>query len=927
MSPRRQHLVRRARLNERLSAGLHHPLTVIVAPAGWGKTTLLGDWCDEQQAGTPEPLPSIAWLALDEGDNDLARFLRYVIAALQGVHPDLVRPTPANLGSQEVPSPEAFLTLLLNDLAGLPQDVVLVLDDYHLITSTPIHAALGFLLDHLPPRMHLFIATRSDPPLPLPRLRARGQLVEVRAADLRFTHAEAATFLEETMHLGGVAEEVAALEARTEGWIAGLQLAALALQGHGDSRTFIEGFTGSHRYIADFLLEEVFRRLPERVQIFLLHTSILHRLTGSLCDHLTGEQDGDAMLEHLERANLFVFPLDMEHSWYRYHRLFAELLRHQLQQQGAEHVRALHRCAAEWFEQQAHEVFPERHSGRVTGRPSGWDMSLITEAIDHALAAQDWERAAGLIENIADIIMWQRGERASMHRWLAAIPDEITRSRPRLCLVQAWASLWSGRLDAVESHLSDAESAIADDRRRRPGPLDDQDARASARAIRGELAAIGAELAHFRGDLTRSLDLSHRALENLRADEKALRGIAMAVQADAHAASGEVIAATRVYQDASASLEGAGRLVPALVCGGHLTRLQAMQGQLHQAAETYEEVRQRAEAYGLERSPALGMAMVWMGDILREWNDLGAAREYLVDGIALGRQWEALAEHMVAGAISLARVHQASGDLRAAHRVLEEQLRRPREHDARGLGRLAAYRARLWLAEGRIAAAAQWARNAGLDGNDEPNFHRESELVTLARILVVHEEWDQAARMLSRLCHAAEAGGRLSTVIETLVLQALASEGRGDPAEASRLLEQALTLAEPGGYIRIFLDEGAHLAALLRRIDPRGIVRRYLDTLLAAFDGRDARARVAGATAVGEVASCGLIQPLVDALSERELEVLRLIAAGRSNREIARELIVTVGTVKKHINNIFGKLRVQSRTQSVARARELRLLP
>jgi LuxR family maltose regulon positive regulatory protein len=893
---------------------------VVSAPAGFGKTTLLSAWI------ALDPMP-IAWLSLEEDDNDPVRFLRYLIAALQAVDARIGTSALAALQSAQAASSEGVLPGLLNELADVAGDFALVLDDYHLITSGSIHTALTFLLDRLPPQMHVVIATRSDPPLPLPRLRARGQLIEIRSADLRFTLAEAMVFFQETMALALAADDVEALVERTEGWIAALQLATLALQAQEDSRTFIAEVTGSHRYIAEYLLEEVLRHLPDRAQTFLLQTAILDRLTGALCDSLTLEQDGEDMLAYLERTNLFVVPLDTQQRWYRYHRLFADLLRQQLQQQGAERVRALHRRAAEWYEQQAHGVPTDTVGAASVDHGSSWNVGMATEAVDHALAAQDWERAAHIIEGIADLLLWQRAELTTLVHWLAALPDEISRSRPRLNLIQAWALLWSRQVDAVETHLRAAEDPLADDYPREEGSSAGSTAGASARAIIGEAAVIGAELARMRGDLPRSFALAHRALAALPAHDGALRGIATAVQADAYVANGEVTAAATAYEEASGLLEGAGRLVPALIARGHLVQLHAMQGQLHQAAESYLLTRQVAATHGMERWPVMAVAMVRMGDVLREWNDLEAAREHLVEGLKLGQQWEAMAEHLVAGSISLARVHQALGDLPGAHGVLEDQIGRLAGEGDQRRRQVEAYRPRLWLAEGKVARAAQWAAQARLDPHDEPAFQRETEQVTLARILLAQGRWEAALSVLGRLGRAAETAGRLCTVIETLVLQALAFEGQNDSAEASSALEQALVRAEPGGYIRIFLDEGEPVACLLRRIEPRRIAAQYVETLLDAFDAGETGDQSDGTMVVRGRTSPARDQVLVEPLSEREIEVLRLIAAGKSNREIARELIVTLGTVKKHINNIFGKLAVHSRTQAVARARELHLVP
>lgn len=879
-------------------------LCLVSAPAGSGKTTLLTQWITVRQ------VPA-AWLSCDDGDDDPARFWRYLIAAVQTLDPKAGEEALTALQSPQPAPGESILPVLLNDLAGIDEDFALVLDDYHVVTTEAIHTGLGFVLDHLPPRMHLVIATRADPPLSLPRLRARGQLVEVRGRDLRFHGEEAAAFLEETMGLSLPAEEITALQAKTEGWIAGLQLTALALRGQEDSRAFVEGLTGSQRYIAEYLLDEVLSGLPDRVRTFLLQTSILDRLTGSLCDFLTGGEDGAAALDQLERSNLFVVSLDPQNRWYRYHRLLTDLLRQTLRQQGAETVRALHRRAAEWYEAQAASA--EARSGGSVGQRSDWEVGLAADAIDHALAAQDWERAGRVIEQIADTLLWQRGELSLLSRWLAALPAWAIPSSPRLDLVRAWVLLWSRQVDALETHLKSAGLVAAEAQ-----PIAEM-----PRALRGEAAVIGAELARMRGNLPHSLDLSRRALDDLPSESQPLRGIATAVQADALAATGDVVAATRAYADASSLLESAGRLVPAVIARGHLVLLLAVQGQLHQAAQSYRSVLETAGAYRMDRSPALAVAMVRMGDVLREWNDLEQAKEHLVEGLALGQRWNAMAEHLVVGSISLARVFQALGDRSAAHDVLDNQGRRLAGGHQQS--EIEAWRARLWLAEGNIAAAAQWAEQAGVDPSAAPAFQRETEQVTRARILLAQGNWEEATAMLHRLRRAAETAGRVSTVIETLVLQALAHEGRGGPDQAIGSLERALVLAEPGGYVRVFIDEGEPIASLLRHMVLGGAEPRYIGTLLAALDAREAgkgssspRTRV-GATGARDQ---GLIEPL----SERELEVLQLIAAGKSNREIARELIVTVGTVKKHINNIFGKLDAHSRTQAVARARELNLV-
>ena len=885
----RSELVPRPELVERLNKGLGiggpakasfaRRLTLISAPAGFGKTTLLSEWLRGKREATPPQ--QTAWLSLDPGDNDPARFLAYFIAALQQLSPGLGEGMLSAYRSPQPPPTEALLAALINELAGLPAPAILVLDDYHLIEAPPIHDLLGFLLDHLPPRMHLVIATRADPPLPLARLRARGQLAEMRVSDLRFTPAEAAAFLNQATGRDLAAEELAALEARTEGWIAGLQLAALSMerqqsQGAGDISGFIRAFAGDDRYVVDYLMEEVLQGQPQEIQAFLLQTSILSRLSAPLCDTLTGHSNSQVTLRALERANLFVIALDQKRAWYRYHQLFSDLLRQRLEQSQPDRIPVLHQRASEWYEE------------------NGWE----SEAIDHALAAEDFERAAQLIMRTCWGMLAQ-GERATLLGWLEALPDHLVRSRPRLCLTAAWGFLAAMELEAVEPCLKDAEQAV------RAAPLADQ-----VPALLGEIATIRTTLASLRGDVPQIIELAHQALAQLPEENVFLRGMVTNVLGTGSEASGETVAASQAFAQAADLCRQAGNPVVALISLCNLGRMQELQGQLHQADDTYRQAVRFGAEQGEQPLPVTGLAHVGLAGLRLEWNDLSTAAHHLQEGLQLGRRL-GIVEILVVGHTVLAQLHQAQGERSAALEAIgeAEQLARRYQVSAGSAARMAANQARLWIAQGDLAAAVRWALKSGLAPDAEPAYPREFEQITLAWLLLAQGDAAQAARLLERLLAAAETQGRLGSEIEILALLALARQGLGETEGAQAALVQALSPAEREGYVRTFVDKGRPMANLLRRVDASAVAPEYVSRLLAAFGP-----------------SASVAQPLVDPLSERELEVLRGIAAGLSNREIAAELVITVGTAKWHVNNIFGKLQVKRRTEAVARARELGLL-
>lgn len=875
----RANLVTRSRLLARLEEGLRlgRRLTLVSAPPGFGKTTLLREWVGGTQR-------RIAWLSVDEDDNDAARFLRYVIAAL--AHADdhvaraLLQPSPSA-------SPQELLIALINDLTEIGAELLLVLDDYHLIHEFAVHDLVAFLLTNQPPGLHVVIGTREDPPLPLARLRARDQVTEIRERDLRFTLEEATAFLNQTMGLGLSAQSIASLASRTEGWVTGLQLAGLALrQLAGAADTFVAAFAGDDRYIVDYLMAEVLNREPESLRSFLRQTSILDRLCAPLCDALTGRNDSQAVLERLESANLFLVPLDNRREWYRYHVLFAESLRLTLDPQER---LALHRRAAEWYERN----------------------EMVAEAVPHSLAAQDWERTAHLIEQIARQAL-KRGETSTLARWLQALPQAVTRSRPRLCLAYAWVTLASGRLDVVEQWVRATLQAASPD-----------DA-----PIHGEVTATRALVAVLKGDTPGAIQLARQALDNLPEDDLFLRGLVAMNLGLAYDAQGDMAQASQVYSQAQAIGQASGNDLVSLMSASQLADIKVLQGKLHEAAAMYRQIIQSAES-GKQLSIA-SMAYISMGRLLYEWGELDDATHHLSTAIELSQQWKS-ADMPATCLVHLAHIRQAQGDAKGARDLLGQAEQALQGHiiSPPTVSTVRAFQARLWIRQGNLEAARRWAQEYQARPSDipcYPGYLRQIEGATCARVLIAQGKPEAALQLLDLLMQAAEAAGQTGNVIELLALKALALQARGQSAQAMTTLERALTVAEPEGYLRTFVDEGEPMRLLIS--DFRLWIERqsrgkdqnligYADRLLAAF------ARLAP---MPQSKISNLKSTMVEPLSERELEVLRLIAEGLSNAEIAAKLVIAQGTVKRHINNIYGKLGVGSRTQAIARSRELGLL-
>jgi LuxR family maltose regulon positive regulatory protein len=892
--PARPRLVARPRLTRQLDAVTGHKLTVISAAAGYGKTTLLSEWA--RSGNVP-----VAWLSLGPEDNDPVRFWSYVVASIQAC----TRP------ESKVQSPKSGrgdfglwtsgsrpgVTALVNRVAAFPEQVVLALDDYHLIESQAIHDGVSFLLDHMPPTMHLVIAGRTEPPLLLNRLRARDELLELHAADLRFMPDEAERFLADVMSLDLEAGGAALLESQTEGWVAGLQLAALALKGGDNLAGQVRGISAGHPYILGYITDEVLRRQPGEVQAFLLQTSILDRFCAPLCDAIMGEPGSDGMIRVLESANLFIVPLDAEGRWYRYHYLFAEFLRAQLVQTRPQQASDLHRRASAWFE----------------------ERKLTSEAIKHALAAEDFEWAAGLIDRAAEVMV-QRGELVTITAWLDALPEQMVRARPGLSIWYAWMMLLTGQVDAVEPRLLDAErgtrarsDAVADSENPPPvGWLNPSYA---------QIAIIRAFVAGTRGEPAEAIRYSSAALDYLNTgpDMKTLRSLALMNLGQAHYLRGEIDAATTVLIEAQAISRPAGLMYNTVGASGYLAALQIAKGRLHHAHKLYRQaLRLSLDGDGQPLPPAV-VAYAGLGSLEYEWNHLDEAWACLLQGIGLG---EASGEYgpLIEGYITLARVRSATGDAKSAQEMLDKAEQVALRSGPNGnSNRVAAWRARLCLAVGDLQAAVRWAREfadeAGLEATAGMNlplpYSRRMEHATLVRVLMAEGNFEEAHAQLMTLRQDAEAGGRLGESIELLALEALAWRARGRAAQALRALGQALSLAEPEGYVRTFVDEGQPMAALLRAYEREatGRAQRYTRRLLEAFP--EERATLAA---------------LVEPLTEREIEVLLLLAGNLSYQSIARKLIVTENTARWHIKNIYRKLHVNRRAAAVERATALGFL-
>jgi LuxR family maltose regulon positive regulatory protein len=877
--PLRPNHISRPRLTNQLDRALDMGccLILVSAPAGSGKTTLLSEWATNNDL-------AFAWLSLDKADNDPLRFLSYLAAALQSIEPgigadvlDEMRASGVVSGSRSFQI-ESILTILLNDVTDLADNFLLVLDDYHLIEAPAIHAAVSFLLEHQSAQMHLVIASRTDPPVPVALLRGQGQLIEMHAIDLAFAPDEVATFLNESMGLSLSPEQVTALQRRTEGWIAGLQMAALSIQGRGDASDFIQAFTGSHRYIIDYLTEEVLGRQTEDVQTFLKQTAILNRLTGSLCDAVTLRDDGQWTLESLEAANLFIVPLDEERQWYRYHQLFADALQSRLRASDTDLIEELHQRAAVWFEKQG----------------------FIEYAIRHAAAGNMLETAATLVETNANAMLG-RGELFTLLDLIELLESQAD-MRPWLCIYKSWALALSGQLDQADRWRQKAEAVIAASK-----------VKPSQRML-GHIAAVQFYCDSYRGKTDTAFAYAQRALEYLPEDEQIARSIVASTIGSSLRFVGEYTQALEALEATRQKAREAGNHYLELYALTTLSAVAYYQGQLHQSCRFAQEALQMSTQPSGQMLPSTSWALKGLGLIHYEWNDLEAAEEYTQLAVDLGPKWGEPIEltHML---LLLSQIKLAKRDLAGAKDAFEKGEEVIQSHSVSpGLVNwVKAQQARYWLKLGDTEAAVQWVQDSGLSTEDEISSFRMSQYRNRARVYLATGKYEKALRLLIRLQEHVEAAGRTRSLIQTLVLRALAHQALNDTPQALGALKRALDLTQSEGYIRMFVDEGEPMARLLRLALSEGVNPNYISRLLAGFP------EPTEPSATGDYA-------LVEPLSERELEVLRLIAAGLSNQEIAQELVIAVSTVKSHINHIYGKLGVKSRTQAIAKAQSLRLL-
>jgi LuxR family maltose regulon positive regulatory protein len=831
----------------------------------------------------------VGWLSLDAADNDPAFFWSYFIAALQSVHPEIGKPALSMLRSPQPPPVVWILNTLINELAKTQTEFALVLDDYHEIDNQSIHELMSYLVENMPPQMHLFISTRIDPPLPLARLRARGHMIELRAADLRFTSGEATEFLNEMMNLGLSHSQVETLEARTEGWIAGLRMAALSIRTTNDVTAFIDSFGGGTRHIFDYLIEEVVdRQLPD-IRDFLLRTSVLDRLTGPLCNAITGRNDSREVLQRLERGNLFLVPLDDNNQWYRYHQLFSDLLQAQMIRQRPDLISELHSKASRWFEGEG----------------------LTVEAVNHAMASQDWDRVKELIEPRVKIMIAQN-RYATVAEWLSKMPGEFVAEHPWLCVLGAWASLFLGRYEDVQRFVQWADAIL-------PERLEEYDKEIMDwHSIRAYLLTLRAFLNLSSNDLIGTIDLCHEALTHAPTDDILLFSTVMLSLGVAFTASGDLESGYVHFKEAAAKAKATANYYYESAATAHMADVEAQMGHLHKAAHTYRQAIQIAEEWGSgECAPVASYALMGLSEVLYEWNKHDESASLLARGLQLG-EMSGESEFMVKGLIVLARLANAQekpDDVREALARAWEVAPTDISLDYRS-SQVSSWEARLALSEGKLADAINWAANVehGLTTAKIPDYRSEVKYLTLARVKIASGETQGIPESLERLHQAMKENKRMGGVIEVMILKALALQAQGRLDEAIVALHSALSFAKPEGYIRIFVDEGEPMARLLRHAAAEGTELDYVTKLLSAL----------GARTQPEKPPAG--PPAAEEFTQREKEVLRLIAAGLSNRDSAELLAVTEGTIKKHLNNVFGKLGVRSRTQAVARAKELELL-
>ena len=873
-------LVERPRLAADLAKALTRRLTLVSAPAGYGKTTLVSSWLRQIDM-------AFAWLSLDESDNDPIRFLQYFLSALHQIVPAIQVDLLDMLRGTRPAQADLVLNCLINEIAASATSGVLVLDDCHVICAQPILEMLAFLLDHLPPQMHLVCLSRTDPDLPLARWRVRDQLVDIRADQLRFTHDETAAFLNDVMGLMLSADDLSAIEKRTEGWIAGLQLAALSMQSSKDIHGFVSAFTGSHHYVMDYLVEEVLKSQPEKLGAFLLQTSILDNMCAPLCESVLDVRsenpvDGQAMLESLERMNLFVIPLDDERRWYRYHHLFADVLKKRLEQNYPDALPKLHERASRWFEQNG----------------------LVPEAIRHSLVGGDQDRAIQLIEQNGPLLLMS-AELNALSGWIKAV-EARSQAHPWIHIIKAWLSILTGQPERAEEEFQPAEKLISS---REPDT--------EIKLMQGAIATGRSYRSFMEGDTNCTAIFAQEAVKNLPdldRTSRSIRGIATALLGEASLMNGELESALQACTEAKQIGQASGNIHVVIIVNCALGRIFKEQGLLHQAAEMYAEALQIATRPDGRKMVTAGEPYTELSQVSYEWNDLENALEQAHSCLALCCQQSGEETFQATGSIMVARLERIHGNTKTAVENMNSAEKLMKEHHFAFKYTVWVKNALvgLWIALGDLEKASHIVEESGITTHDEIPYLREPEFLALLRLLLAQGDYDASLALSKRLLHQAETGKRVGRVIEVLVLQALIYQGRKELDQALAALKRALSLARPQGYVRTFLDEGEQMAKLLHLARTRRIEIEYARELLSAMGEAAARSQAP-------------LQLLAEPLSQRELEVLKLIEVGCSNQEIAARLFISMATVKRHISNIYTKLDVQNRTQAISIGRELSL--